>query len=263
VVNPSPASPIFSSVLAVHFSADVEKRTSGISLTLEDHLSLSDGLRLVRSDSEKGKVTIELITDFPDYVAEPLPFLAENVRHSHPYGLVADNDYLYVVDGGYNMIHKVEIESGFSASLINFPTTANPLPFGPPRYENVPTSIRWCEGQLLVTLFSGFPFVSGSSQVIHVDPDLGLSSVLVTGLTSAIDVAPQFADDELIGFLTLEYSAAQLAGAPGRLQAFDANGVSAGVVSDTLITPASLVVDSKTGDIVVAEITLNQLVKIQ
>jgi hypothetical protein len=127
----------------------------------------------------------------------------------------------------------------------------------------VPTSIRWCDGQLLVTLFTGFPFAPGTSKVVQVDPDLGVSSVLISGLTSAIDVLPVSAGDEPMGFLTLEYSTAQLAGAPGRLQLFDAAGQSLAVLSNTLITPGSLVYDAETGSIIVAEVTLNQLIEIQ
>jgi len=35
--NPTSASPIFSSVLAIHFSAAMEARTTGVALTLADH----------------------------------------------------------------------------------------------------------------------------------------------------------------------------------------------------------------------------------
>jgi hypothetical protein len=42
VANPTPASPIFSSVLAVHFSAKVEKNTTGVALSLEDQFELSE-----------------------------------------------------------------------------------------------------------------------------------------------------------------------------------------------------------------------------
>src|SRR5438067_3244280 len=99
VANPAPASPIFSCVLAVHFSAEVERTTTGIALTLADHKALKDGKRLIRTDAAGEKITVELVVDFPDFVPEPLPVLAANVRHSHPYGVVADDDYLYVVDG--------------------------------------------------------------------------------------------------------------------------------------------------------------------
>src|SRR5215217_280487 len=67
VANPTPASPVFSSVLAVHFSAAAERRTTGVTLNLADHHALKAGQKLVRSDASGQKITIELVADFPDY----------------------------------------------------------------------------------------------------------------------------------------------------------------------------------------------------
>src|SRR6476620_3351724 len=35
--NPTPATPLFSSILAIHFSAAMEETTTGVTLTLADH----------------------------------------------------------------------------------------------------------------------------------------------------------------------------------------------------------------------------------
>ena len=72
IVNPNPSSPLFSCVLAVHFSANTEKQTAGIQLTLADHQALKDGERIVRSDAEGRKITLEVVVDFPDYLPEPV-----------------------------------------------------------------------------------------------------------------------------------------------------------------------------------------------
>jgi hypothetical protein len=263
VANPAPASPIFSSVLAVHFSAAVEQGTTGVSLSLADHHALRAGERLVRSDASGRKVTIELVVDFPDYQPEPLPALASNVRHSHPYGLVADDDFLYVVDAGPNNVYKVEIASGAYENLVSFPRTPNPGTFGPPLIENVPTSIHWSGDQLVVTLLSGFPFIAGLSQVRQVDPETGEDRALIRGLASAIDVIPPSPDGRLAGFLTLEYSLAHLAGGPGRLQVFDEAATPVAVISGTLVTPSSMVYDRRTGTIIVAELNTNRLLSFQ
>ena len=203
-----------------------------------------------------------MVVDFPDYRAEPLPILPTNVRHSHPYGVVADEDFLYVVDGGYNVVHKVDLFTGAFATLATFPTTPNPSSIGPRQIEDVPTSIRWNGDQLLVTLLSGFPFIAGLSEVRQVDPDTGDHSALIAGLASAIDVIPLSKDGETTGFLTLEYSLAHLAGGPGRLQLFDATPAPVAVLTSTLITPSSMVYDRKAGCILVAEINLNRLITI-
>jgi hypothetical protein len=254
VPNPARSSPIFSSVLAINFSVRAEMNTSGVSLTLKDHHALKAGSQLVRSDAKGHKITIELVVDFPDYIPEPVPALATNVRHSHPYGVVADDDYLYVVDGGYNSVHKVEIATGQFATLLAFPVTPNPTSFGPPIVENVPTSIRWDGDRLLVTVLSGFPFVSGLSQVRSIDPDTGDNAALLLGLTSAIDVIPLSQEGETAGYLTLEYSLAHLAGGPGRLQVFDQSGSSIAVLATDLITPSSMVYDRRARAVIVSEI---------
>src|SRR4051812_6641096 len=71
--NPAPSSPLFSSILAVHFSAAAEDSTTGVALTVADHQALINGERLVRSDASGNKITVELVKDFPDYAPEPRP----------------------------------------------------------------------------------------------------------------------------------------------------------------------------------------------
>src|SRR6185436_10529901 len=141
-----------------------------------------------RSDAAGHRITIELFVDFPDYAFEPRPNFAENVRHSHPYGIVADDEFLYVADAGFNKIRKLDRESREEQTLTSFPPTPNPGPVGPPFIENVPTSIRWNGDQLLVTLLSGAPFLPGLSQVKEVDPGTGTQATIASGLTAAIDV---------------------------------------------------------------------------
>lgn len=86
--NPTPSSPIFSSVLAVHFSTSMEEKTTGVTLTLADHQALKAGQRPIRADAQGRRMVIELVADFPDYAPDPRPNFADNFRHSHPYGVV-------------------------------------------------------------------------------------------------------------------------------------------------------------------------------
>lgn len=264
VVNPNPASPLFSCVLAVTFSANTEKETSGIQLSVADHQALKEGERLVRLDAEGNKITIEVVVDFPDYIAEPVAALATNVRHSQPYGVVADDDYLYVVDGGFNVVHKAEIVSGSFSTLVAFTNIANPLfgTIGGRTVEVVPTSIRWDGDRLVVSLLSGFPFPAGTSQVTAIDPVSGAQTPLLTGLSSAVDVLPLRHNGAAVGYLALEYSLAHLAGAPGRLLLFDATGTTSTTVATGLLAPASMIYDRKSEDVVIGLINVGEIISV-
>lgn len=259
--NPAPSSPIFSSVLAVHFSAALEDTTPGISLTLEDHQALKSGATLTRRDAAGRKMTIQLVADFPDYAPEPRSNFAENVRHSHPYGIVADEGFLYIVDAGFNKVRKLNRMSGVEQTLATFAPTPNPnVPAVPPFMENVPTSIRWNGDQLLVTLLSGAPFIAGFSQVRQIDSITGADTPLVQGLSAAIDVAALHDGDEQAGLLTLEFNLNFPAPGSGRLQYFSAANARPVVLADCLTTSSSMVLDRKRDRVVVAELAAGRLV---
>jgi hypothetical protein len=258
--NPTPASPIFSSILAVHFSAAMEDTTSGVTLSLADHAALKAGQALIRSDAEGHRMVIQLFADFPDYAPEPRPNFADNVRHSHPYGIVADDEFLYVADAGFNKIRKLNIASGAEQTLTSFAPTPSPRPVGPPFIENVPTSLRWNGDQLLVTLLSGAPFISGLSQVRQIDPVTGANTTLMQGLTAAVDVIPLTSAGASAGFLTLEFDLNFPAPGPGRLQFFSTPDASPVVVADCLTTSSSMLMDRKNDRVVITELATGRLV---
>jgi hypothetical protein len=260
--NPTPSSPLFSSILAVHFSAAAEASTTGVTLTLADQQALKSGQTLIRSDAQGQRIVIELFVDFPDYAPEPRPNFADNVRHSHPYGIVADDDFLYVVDAGFNKIRKLDIASGAEQTLTSFAPTPNPGN-GPPFIENVPTTIRWNGDQLLVTLLSGAPFVPGLSQVRQIDPVTGANDPLIQGLSAAVDVAPLGSDGTLAGFLTVEFDLNFPAPGPGRLQFFSAAGASPVVLAGCLTTSTSVIVDRRADRIVISELANGRLVTME
>jgi hypothetical protein len=261
--NSTPASPIFSSILAVHFSAAAEDATTGIALTPADHQALKSGQTLTRSDAEGHRIVIELFADFPDYASEPRPNFAENVRHSHPYGIVADDEFLYVVDAGFNKVRKLEIASGAEQTLTSFPPTPNPGLVGPPFIENVPTTIRWNGDELLVTLLSGAPFLPGLSQVRQVDPATGANNGLIQGLSAAVDVIPLTRDDSSAGFLTLEFNLHFPGPGLGRLQFFSTPDASPVVLADCLTTSTSMLLDRKSDRVMITELATGRLVTLE
>ena len=258
VPNPHPSSPIFSSVLAVHFSANVEMTTTGFILSYADQVALKSGAKVSYDDGGGDKISIELIADFPDYVPQPVPANAANVRQSNPFGIVVVDDTVYVSDASSNTVRSANLTTGAMATVTTFAPLPNTRGFGPPVVEAVPDSIRLFNNQLLVTLLSGFPFPIGQAQARVVDIDTGTSAPFIVGLTSAIDVLPVSKG----GFLTLEYSADMLAGLPGRLRSFTTPAASPVVITSALITPTSMARDANTGVIFVTEISTGRIIKV-
>lgn len=262
VLNPSPpASPLFSSLLAIHFSASVEKHTEGLVLAAADHQALADGEKVTLSNGTGDNLTIELVTDFPDFTPSPLPAVPENIRLSNPFDVVVVADQAYLTDGGQNTVWRVDLPTGAARTLATFPAIANPLfnPAPPPPsvgglfIEAVPTGIRHHAGLLLVTLLRGAPFPPGTSQVQAVDPLTGEQAPFITGLKTAIDVLPVGNASDL-DYLVLQHaSAGPFFGSPGSLLAFDEPGGFPVVIANCLTRPTSLTLDERTGTAYVTE----------
>ena len=112
LANPNPSSSIFSSLLAIHFSANVEKTTAGFTMSIADQETLAEGRRVIFSNGGGDTIEVELVANFPDYVAEPLPAEPANVRGSNPFGVAVVADRAYVTDGGRNLVWSVDMPAG-------------------------------------------------------------------------------------------------------------------------------------------------------
>jgi hypothetical protein len=257
VPNPNPSSVLFSSVLAIQFSANVETNTNGFALSLSDQAALKNGVTVDLDNGTGDKMSIKLVADFPDYLPEPRPGLTNAVRQSNPFGVAIDGDQLYVADASGNTVRAVDIETGTFTTLTTFDPLPNNRGFGPPVVEAVPDSVHLLGNQLLVTLLSGFPFPIGNAQVRAVDIATGTDTPFITGLTSAIDVLP--GDDG--GFLTLEFSTNMLApGTAGRLSSYASPTATPVIIADCLITPTSIAREA--GDVFVTEIFTGRVMKV-
>lgn len=263
VPNPNPSSPILSSVLAIHYSADVGKGTQGFTLTLANHFTLAGGGDVTFNNGAGNIITVELLADFLNYVPDPLPFFAGNVRHSNPFGLVVAAKDVYVADGGMNAVMKVNILTGHTQTVTTFPPRPNPLPFGPPVIEAVPDGIQIVNGQLLVTLLTGFPFVPGLSEVRRVDVTSGASTTFIGGRSSAIDVVAGKSAGSSAQYYVLEFSTDFLADAPGQLLLFPSPVTAPKVIAGGLISPSGMVRDAATGDIYITEIFTGRIIKVK
>ena len=160
IPNPNPiSSPIFSSILAIQFSANAENTTTGFTLTLANQQALANGQTVTLSKGAGDRITIRLVADFPNFIPFPLPFFAPNVQLSNPFDLVAVEDTLYVTDGGRNRVWQIDLLTGSFSTLVTFPNIPNPLfgivPAGGPTLDAVPTGIAFSDDHLLVTLFRG------------------------------------------------------------------------------------------------------------
>ncbi|HEU5251127.1 MAG TPA: ScyD/ScyE family protein [Thermoanaerobaculia bacterium] len=252
--NPNPpSSPIFSSVLAIHFSAHVERITEGFTLSIGDHEALADGGEVKLSNGAGDKATVELVADFPDFIPNPIGPVPGNVRLSNPFDLVVVGSDLYVTDGGRNLVWKVDIHSGAFSQLAAFPPIPNPLPIGPPVVEAVPTGIRYSDGLLLVALFRGAPFPPGESDIEQVDPVTGSHSSFIGGLKTAVDVIPIREGGDTDWLVLQHASAGPFFGSPGSLLRFETPDDVPTVVVDCLSRPSSMTIDEKTGTLFITE----------
>jgi hypothetical protein len=262
--NPTPASPILSSVLSIRASAGVETGMGSFTLTLAHHTLLKSGGQVVLTDTHGNTLTIELVFDFPNFVAEPRPDFAANVRGSNPFGVARSGNLLYVNDAGLNLVKVVGITSHSSATLTTFAPIprSTTVPPGPPVMDAVPDTVRLYGDQLLVTLLTGFPFESGKAEVRKIDLVGGSTTTFISGLTTLIDVNPVKRGSNPDQFLVLEFSTNMLSGAPGRLLLFNTPAGPPAVIASPLISPTSITRDRQTGDVFITQIFTGQVVRV-
>lgn len=114
------------------------------------------------------------------------------VKESHPYGLTAGSDGLYLADAGANNLVKVNPESGEVTLIATFSGIPGPLPNpargGAKESDPVPTGVALGDdGTVYVSFLPGFPFTPGSAKVVAVAED-GSVSDYATGLTMVTDL---------------------------------------------------------------------------
>ncbi|MEO7273292.1 MAG: ScyD/ScyE family protein [Vicinamibacterales bacterium] len=254
--NPEPASPLFSSILAIHFSAHLEQTTMGYTLSLDDQHFLATGGKLTLSQGGGEGITVELVADFPDYTPLPTASVPDGVRGSNPFALVALGNQLFVTDGAQNQLRQVDIATGAYFTVASFAGVPNPLPIGPPVIEPVPTGIAAAGDRLLVTLFSGVPFAPGTSSVVEVDPATGEVSSLISDLTTAIGILPVKRPEDR-GYLVLQLSSGPglFFSGPGLLLRAGASGVIQTQVIGCLTAPTAMALDPRTGAMYVTDLT--------
>lgn len=289
------SSPIFSSVLEMHFQPVPDAIREGFVLTAEDVGTLADGHTAHLTNASGEQVWIRVLSDFRDFVPDPIV----SVRQSNPFALEwvggllpedyeefalpgassADLDFyaqlvpdspigrrlrerstLYVVDSGMNALRAVDVLHGRSRIVARFPPVPNPLfpNLGGPVTDAVPFGLEERDGRILVSMFTGFPFNPGVSSIVEFDPSTGEVTPVLEGLTLTGEMLAM-GDDLYV----VEFSADLLSGAPGRLLRFSAGSTEPETVAAPLIGPVGLVEAGGDGDLFVSEIFTGMVKRIQ
>ena len=251
--NPAGASsPLFSSILEIRFSQDVDSIGGTFPMTAQHQQELHDGGEVELNDGSGTTAKISVLVRFPN--SEPSP--NRIYRFSNPWGLAlsVDGRSLYVTDASVNSLARVDTATGKWRRLVRFPPLPNPTPTGPPVLDSVPTSVRIYGDQVLVSFLSGFPFVPGNARVLAVNPDAGTTEPFIFDLTSVTDILWRPRNDGQYAFYVTEFSQNQSAmpAPPGRLLRYDSSGQH--VVVPVLITPVSLAYDDATQDLFILEL---------
>ena len=258
--NPDgPSSPIFSTVLRAVFSDPVDAIASPFTLTLDDQYTLAFGFPVTLLNADGQKLTLTVVTDFPDIIRDPVSGLPQR---ANPFGLDLASGRAFVADASRNSLQRVNLLTGRAQRVTAFDPIPNPLPFGPPVLEAVPTGVASFQGDLLVALETGYPFPVGVAEIKRVDADTGAVEPFITGLTQALDILPAFFPGEGFKFYVVELSTDLLDGAPGRLLRFDDPGDPPVVICDTLLFPSSVARDPVSGDLFLTQSLAGSVVRI-
>lgn len=251
--QPSPSSPLFSTVLRVQFSLDIDALQGSFALPPADHATLAAGETVTLDNAQGEQAQISVLASFPPGT-------------SNLFGLALEGEYLFVVNASGNMVDVVHTGTGATQPLVQFAQLANPTDQGPPMIDAVPDSIRvWQRPessipQLLVTLLSGFPFAEGVSEVRSVDIVLRSDTPLITGLTRAIDVLTLSTPVGDV-FLVLEFAPPLVEG-PGRLLLFTSPESAPQVLVDTLETPSHMALDQVANELFITELFTGRIIRI-
>jgi hypothetical protein len=252
------SSPIFSSVLAIRFDANIDAIAGTFSFTPQIQQQLADGDTVTLDGGAGTKAAVSLLADFPDAV----PDANTIYRFSNPWALEAsaDGSTLYLADASQDSVYSIDSETGRWRKITRIPKTQNPTPVGPPVLDSVPSSVRLYGKYLLVSNLSGFPFVRDAARVWLVDPEARTSVPFIYWLTSSTDVLIRPTSGPRPQFFTLEFSLNMTAQppAPGRLTRFDTTEAIG--MSDTLVTPVSMAIDSATNSLFVLQL-IGQIVE--
>ena len=102
---------------------------------------------------------------------------AQGFVQSNPFNIDWDPEgNIYTADAGANSIVKWDKNTGNLSIVKTLDRFPNPLPFGPPMVDPVPTkALRKPDGTFHVCQLTGFPFIEGAAKVYNLDTAGNLS----------------------------------------------------------------------------------------
>ncbi len=114
---------------------------------------------------------------------------AQGMPQSDPFHATWDAaGNIYVADAGANSILKWDKTTGQVSIVKTFAPFPNPLPFGPPVVDQVPTKVlAKADGTFYVCQLTGFPFVIGAAKVYNLTA-AGAATVYAEGFTCLTDM---------------------------------------------------------------------------
>src|SRR5262249_26308700 len=140
----------------------------------------------------------------------------------------------------------------------SFPQLRNPGPAGAPPLDAVPTSAGAFNGDFVLALLSGQPFPAGVPGVRRVKPETGTIRPCFSRLRRLHDLVPDARSPHAL--FVLQYWQDPATGAPGRVLWFDSPLSSPITITDRVVTPTSMAIDPRTGDLLVTEISTGRIV---
>lgn len=167
---------------------------------------------------------------------------AGGARDSNPFGFaITPNGDFVVADAGANAFVNATA-AGVVTTLGVLAARPNPLPFGPPVFQSVPTSIAiGPDGAYYIGQLTGFPFPPGAANVYRYDPTTDALSIAYSGFTNIIDLTFDADGDLLVLQLTTNGLASSMGPGPGLLLKIDADtGERSTIASAGLIFPGGV-----------------------
>ncbi len=185
------------------------------------------------------------------------------VTNSNPFSAALDKDNnWYVVDAGANMIVKITPQ-GQKTVFTSFSRIPNPLPFGPPVIDPVPTRIiANPQGGFYVSTLTGFPFIDGFATIYSVDKN-GVATPYAKGSTLVTDLA---LDNRTGDLYALQFGKFGFSPSPGfvfgsgKVHRIKPGGTSSEVVAQNFGPGAGMTIDKK-GNLYVTSLFTAQLLK--